>query len=285
ILHGLRHDLVPVGACFLGRGLFLTARGERRLRLLIVGTAAAVAAFGLLEVYAVPLQWWRDSGAPGWFRDQLGLNYKTTLSGLPENFVYNPGGDRPLRRLVSTFLSPLATSYVLVVVLLLLMVRERARWVAPASALVFAALLWTHTRAAVLALAVGLVVLAFALRRPALVATAIVTVAVGVAFVRVYDDVGPKTSFTAAELKVQHAHGQERPASGDPLSGSEPSLSGHWRNLKDGVRTVAHHPQGFGLGNAGVTAFRTGTPLKAGESTFTELGVETGVVGALLFVA
>jgi hypothetical protein len=34
-----------------------------------------------------------------------------------------------------------------------------------------------------------------------------------------------------------------------------------------------------------VTAFRTGTELKAGESTYTELGVEAGLLGALLFIA
>jgi hypothetical protein len=51
------------------------------------------------------------------------------------------------------------------------------------------------------------------------------------------------------------------------------------------VRTVVHHPQGFGLGNAGETASRTKTPVKAGESTYTEVGVETGLAGAIVFVA
>jgi hypothetical protein len=46
-----------------------------------------------------------------------------------------------------------------------------------------------------------------------------------------------------------------------------------------------HHPWGFGLGNAGVTAERTKVTPKAGESTYTELGVEAGLAGALLFVA
>ena len=44
--------------------------------------------------------------------------------------------------------------------------------------------------------------------------------------------------------------------------------------------TVVHHPQGFGLGNSGVTAVRTHVTPKAGESTYTELGVELGLLGA-----
>ena len=43
-----------------------------------------------------------------------------SVYGLPENFIYNVGGDKPfLRRLVSTFLSPLASGYLFVVALLL----------------------------------------------------------------------------------------------------------------------------------------------------------------------
>ncbi|MDX6410730.1 MAG: hypothetical protein QOE91_246, partial [Gaiellaceae bacterium] len=40
-----------------------------------------------------------------------------------------------------------------------------------------------------------------------------------------------------------------------------------------------------GLGNAGEVASRTGVPIKAGESNYTEIGVETGLIGALLFIA
>jgi hypothetical protein len=47
---------------------------------------------------------------------------------------------------------------------------------------------------------------------------------------------------------------------------------------------MVHHPQGYGLGNVGQTASRTDTPLKAGESNYTELGVELGVLGALLWI-
>jgi hypothetical protein len=55
--------------------------------------------------------------------------------------------------------------------------------------------------------------------------------------------------------------------------------------LRDGTRTVVHHPWGFGLGNSGVTAARTNVKVEAGESTYTELGVELGLFGALVFVA
>ena len=50
------------------------------------------------------------------------------------------------------------------------------------------------------------------------------------------------------------------------------------------MRVVIEHPQGHGLGNAGVVAKRTGVEIKAGESTYTELGVDAGVAGVLAFV-
>jgi hypothetical protein len=63
------------------------------------------------------------------------------------------------------------------------------------------------------------------------------------------------------------------------------STSSHLRNLRDGISTVLRHPQGYGPGNAGSTAARTDVQIKAGESTYTELGVEVGVLGALVFAA
>ena len=47
---------------------------------------------------------------------------------------------------------------------------------------------------------------------------------------------------------------------------------------------MLEHPQGYGLGNAGVVAKRTGVEIRAGESTYTELGVDAGIAGALAFV-
>lgn len=283
-LFAARHDLIPVAAYFLGRLLVLTQTTWRRLTLSLAGVAVALTGWGLVEAYLVPLQWWRDSGVPGWFGEQLGLAYRG-LSGLPENWVLNTGDeDNPVRRLVSTFLSPLATAYVLVIVLLYLVARRRTWWAAAAVA--YAGLLWTHTRAAYLALAVGLVVLAVAKRRVLPLVLAIGSLVVGVGFVKAFPHIGPSTSYTKAELEILREQGRQNPGvSDDPLSAGDASAASHLRNLRDGLRTVVRHPQGFGLGNAGVSASRTGVKLEAGESTYTELGAETGLAGLAAFGA
>ena len=255
-LFAARHDLIPVAAYFLGRLLVLTPVAWRRVSLAIVGVAVALTLWGLADVYLVPLQSWRDSGVPGWFGDQLGLTYHG-LSGLPENWVFNTGDENnPIRRLVSGFLSPLATAYVLVIVLLYL------------------------------ALALGLVVLAVAQRRLAPVALAAVSLVAGVAFVQAFPVIGPSTSYTPTELVDLRRQGQQNPGvSEDPLSAGDASTSSHLRNLREGIRTVLHQPLGYGLGNAGVSASRTGVEIKAGESTYTEIGVETGLAGLAVFLA
>lgn len=275
IAYALRHDLAGVGAYFLGRAVLVRVRD---IRWYVLGVAAAVAVWGLFDVYVIHLDWWRRNGTVGYFHDQLGFDYGRGLSGLPENFVYNTGNELDLlRRLVSTFLSPLASAYLFVVALLL---APRTRVALPVAALVGAGLLWTHTRAALLALAAGLLVLAGVQRRVWAVAAAIATLAVGFAFVKAFPHIGPKTTFTPAELVVQRAHAHRNPtASGDA------STQSHVATLRDGIRTVIHHPQGYGLGNAGEVAFRDNKRPKAGESNYTEIGVETGLLGALLFIA
>jgi hypothetical protein len=283
VLYAARHDLLPVGAYFLGRGLALTARERGALCRTVLWTAAGVALYGLLDVYLVPLSWWRHSGAEGWFQDQLGLQYRG-LSGLPENFVYNAGGGNVFRRLTSTFLSPLATSYLLVVAVFFVPMRKK--WGPPLALLLLAGILWSHTRAALIALAFGLIVLAVARRASRPAAYAVAVVVLGFAFVKTYDHFAPRAHLTAQEVRVQEENAKKHPeTSNDPTAANESSTSEHLASLRDGVRTVVHHAWGYGLGNSGVTAARTHVTVLAGESTYTELGVETGLVGALLFLA
>ena len=278
IAYAARHALLPVAAYFLGRAL---GPLPRAIGWWVLGAAAAVALFGLVEVYVVSLDTWRSSGAKGWFQDQLAFDYKG-LSGLPENFVYNEGNDRILRRLVATFLSPLATAYMLCVAVLLAAAWRR-RWAFPLAAVAFAALLWTYSRSSWIALVAGLLVLAGVQRRWQPAAAAIATVAVCGAFAAAFTHLAPRAHFTPAELRIQHDLAKGRPA--EVSIANDASTRSHWRNLRDGVETVVRHPQGYGLGNSGSTAARFGVKLQAGESTYTELGVDAGVVGLTLFVA
>ncbi len=197
VLLGLRHDLVPVAAYALGRLAAVSRWDRRALGWLALAVGAALSLWGLADVYLVPLQWWRESGVPGWFREQLSLEYRC-LSGLPENWIFNTGDETsPLRRLVATFLSPLATAYVLVVALLFLAARTRVTSGRTVAAVVcFAGLLWTHTRAAALALALGLALLALVQRRWQPLLAAAAALGVSAAFFAVFPSIGPATSFT-----------------------------------------------------------------------------------------
>jgi hypothetical protein len=104
--------------------------------------------------------------------------------------------------------------------------------------------------------------------------------------VHVFPHVAPQGKWTQKDLIEQRNNAKNQPgASGSAGSIDEPSIHSHWISLREGVRTVVHHPQGFGLGNAGQTASRTGTTIKAGESNYTEIGAETGLFGALLWIA
>jgi hypothetical protein len=285
-LLALRHHLFPVAAYAFGRlaSLVWTERG--RVGGLIAVTAVVVAVVGLVDLAFISLQAWRDSGVPGWYREQLGLDYEG-LSGLPENWVYNTGDENnPIRRLVSVFLSPLASAYVFVVALIYILSRRPFKWWRGLLALLlYVALVYTHTRAALGALVVGLVVLALAQRRVAPVVLALTSVAVSAMFLVAYPSIGPSTSYTPEELEWLRANAQRDPgASGDAFAGNEASTESHLRNLRDGIRVVIRHPQGYGLGNAGVVAKRTGVEIRAGESTYTELGVDAGIAGVAAFV-
>jgi O-Antigen ligase len=283
----LKHDLIPVGAYFLGRSVLLRRAELVPLVWTLVGAAAAVAALGLLDDFLIPISWWRDSAVVDYFHKQLGYRYHGT-GGLPENFIYNTGSeDHFLRRLVSTFLGPLASAYMFVVALLLgAAFLRRARVLVPLSLVIAVGLLFTFSRSSLLALAAGLIVLAFVGRRWWPLAAAVLTLGVSVAWVHVFPHIAPQGKWTRADLVQQRQNARQEPgASGNPASLNEPSLHSHWISLREGVRTVIHHPQGYGLGNAGQTASRTGTAIKAGESNYTELGVETGLLGSLLWTA
>src|SRR2546425_10449285 len=142
----LKHDLIPVGAYFLGRSLVLRRQELVPLVWTLLGAALAVAVLGLLDDFLISISWWRDSAVVDYFHKQLGYDYQGT-GGLPENFIYNTGSeDHFLRRLVSVFLGPLASAYMFVTALLLGAAFVRGRvLLAVTSAVLAAGLLFTFS--------------------------------------------------------------------------------------------------------------------------------------------
>jgi hypothetical protein len=285
VLLALRHALLPVAAYVLGRALPLTTTDLRRLGWTILGTAAALAAIGLVDEYTISVERWVAWEVPAYFRDELGFDYKGP-GRMPENFAFNTD-EGLFRRLISTFLSPLASAFMFAVALLLAAAGGplRRRAALPLAALVAAGLLFTISRSTLVALAGGFCVLALALRRPWPLGAAVATVAAGLAFAVSLDGFAPETHFLPAEIAEQERIAREQGGLPESeLSLNEPSIRSHLRNLRDGLENVIEHPQGYGLGNAGAIAERTETRSQAGESNYTELGVELGLAGLVLFV-
>ena len=82
----------------------------------------------------------------------------------------------------------------------------------PAALLLFAAILWTHTRAALIALVAGIVLLAIVRRswRPAALLGGASSCSRSRSC-KAYDHFGPRTHFTAQELHVQEQIAKQHP--------------------------------------------------------------------------
>lgn len=292
-LFALRQELLPVAGFLAGRSLRLGRAEVRRAFGLMLGAAAVTALAGIAEEYLVSLDRWRSSGGVEFFTDQLDTTYHGP-AGLPDNFVLNTT-EGVYRRLVSFFLSPLGSAYMFVAVLCIAAAGAlgslRRPPVAAAVAAVSAGLLFSFTRSALLALAGGLLVLAFALRRPGPVAAAAAVLAVSVGFAALFPQIAPEARFYPEDQTYleEQARRAGPTAEGSPLDTTvrlaDPSSRAHLNALEEGARRLASHPHGYGVGNSGYAAARFGAPLQATESTYLELGVDVGVVGLALWLA
>src|SRR5262249_29032092 len=109
-LIAFRIDVLLPLLYFLGRVLARPAEGDLALSAwLIVGAAAVVGAFGLYELWFVPTVRWLDWGV-NLYSSWLGFKYKGP-AGLPENFFQSLPDGLLLRRMVSTYISPLGIAY------------------------------------------------------------------------------------------------------------------------------------------------------------------------------
>ncbi len=263
--------------------------GETDLRTvawLIVGAGAVVGAFGLVELWLVPTRDWLGWGV-NQFSALLGFHYNGP-QGLPENFFQTLGPDAYLRRMVSTYISPLGIAYTgLLVFPLAVMLIEgpqaRLRRVVAAAALALLVLgiMFSVTRLALVALVGEAVLVASFLRRPWQQGLVVLLLVGVLAVLFGYPAIGPKVDGNLNAINPQ--------GGGGIVSAGDPSLLEHIRTVTADLRVAITHPLGQGLGSSGSPSIRFGgtgssADYALGESAVLTMYVDTGVVGGTLYV-
>jgi len=266
----------------------------------IIGSAAVVGIVGLWELWFVPTAQWLDWGAIG-FSEWLGYQYEGP-AGLPPNFFQGLTDGVLLRRMVSTYISPLGIAYtgLLIVPLAAGLAYARdayvPRWLSwVLLSLVTVGVLFSVTRLALLSLAAELVLLAVLLRgRRAIIGSAVAVFAVA-AVLYGYPRIGPLLNYDLSEISSPTAflrsgtdisfdppdrEGGE--LIGSAISAQDASVRGHVRAIVAGVAYLREHPLGTGPGSA---VPRFGETEGPGESALLRIAGELGVPGALLYLA
>jgi len=247
----------------------------------ILGAGAIVGLFGLFELWLIPTRAWLDWGVnqlSAW----LGFHYAGPR-GLPENFFQTASEGLLLRRMVSTYVSPLGIAYTGLLVIpigtALVIAARRSRplvvWLGGIGlVLLLTGVFFSVTR---LALAAGLVELGILMalfRRPWLIAATGLAV-LGTAFMLFqYTNVGPVVQRDLSTVA-------QRPAQLHIVSGQDPSLREHGQQLTFDIKYALHHPLGTGLGSS---VHRFGASQGTGESAIFDMFGDLGVIGGLLYL-
>ena len=292
-----------------GRVFLPTAEDLRFVVGAILGSATVVGVFGLWELWFVPTRQWIDWGAVGFSR-WLGFSYRGP-EGLPANFFQTTESGLLLRRMVSTYLSPLGVAYTgLVLAPLSLATAAFARLVVPnwprwlvwtVPTLVLVSIALSVTRLALLSLILECILLCLLLRTRTFAAVAAGAVALALAMLFVYPSVGPlmtsslreapsSTRFlrddtpTSAEPASPKASVPPRPdftpGGGGVLSDDDPSIQAHGEALIYGITYLMRHPLGTGPGSA---VPRYGDTQGPSESALLRIAGEFGLFGGLLY--
>ncbi|HYP39794.1 MAG TPA: O-antigen ligase family protein [Chloroflexia bacterium] len=231
-LVSIRTVLLLPGLYAFGR-IFWSARREDHAWVAgaVLGAAGVVGLFGLVELWFVPTPTWLNWGATR-FSDWIGYTYARP-EGLPENFFQSTAAGYLVRRMVSTYISPLGLAYtgLLLVPLGVALIartgnlraglRERAQGLPPwllwtTFVLLIVGILFSITRGALLSLVGELVLLCLLIRRWRIVATS-VAVTLGVVFILFeYVNIGPLLTFDLREVRPPAGLAATRLAMGLP---------------------------------------------------------------------
>src|SRR5205823_7458968 len=172
---------------FLGRVVMARSDSDRMtVAMLCLGAASVVAVFGVIELFLVPTRMWLDWGV-NQLSSFMGFKYNGP-QGLPENFFITISDNVYVRRMVSTYVSPLGIAYtgILLVplaagVIVLRPGSRASKFAAVALALLILAVALSVTRLALFGIIGELLLLAVLLRKAWLIALVPVVIIAGVA--------------------------------------------------------------------------------------------------------
>jgi hypothetical protein len=275
--------LIPL-IYFLARVFSKPADGDLRYTAwLIVGAGAGVGAFGVYELWFVPTTRWLDWGV-NLFSSWLGFAYNGP-GGLPENFFQSLPDGLLLRRMVSTYISPLGIAYTGLVcwpIAVVMLDRQHSRrsvalLTSLAAGFLLLGMLFSVTRLALLMLVGEALVLGLVVRTKVVIGLGVLVVASVTAILFLYPSVGPTVD---PYLLPGESHQRTILYIGDP------SFAEHLRALLGDLRFIGQHPLGTGLGGSVHRFVQTNTDATGtGESALLGFFGDIGVVGGLLYLA
>jgi hypothetical protein len=247
---------------------------------LCLGAGAVVTLFGLFELFFVPTRMWLDWGV-NQYTQILGFSYNGP-GGLPPNFFVTLPDGTLLRRMVSTYISPLGIAYTALLLFPLGVVvvdrqraGSRAKWLAIAAlTLVAIGLMFAVTRLAMVAL-IGEAALLFLLLQRAWIAALVpVLIVASVLMLYPYASLGPAVERNLVE--VNRSHWQLA------ISGNDSSTQEHYGFLVTDIKFDLQHPLGLGTG---ASVARYGQLVGTGESAVLGMFGDLGILGGALYVA
>jgi hypothetical protein len=269
---------------FLGRRIDPANDRERLMVVwLCIGAGAVVAVLGLIELWFVPTRVWLDWGV-NLYTSFLGFTYHGP-KGLPENFFVTLPDGTLLRRMVSTYISPLGIAYTGILLFPMgvalidhYATDRRARWLAgTALTLVTVGVLLSVTRLALLAILGEAALLAFLLRRRWLIAIVPILIAGAIVIFFPYASMGPAVDRNLAEVQRSGSQWVITGNGNDASSNQE-----HYDYLVRDLKIDFEHPLGLGTGASTV---RYGQLVGTGESAVLGMFGDLGVVGGAVYLA
>jgi hypothetical protein len=273
-LAGMRMLLWPLLMYFIGRSIRIPPHGLRRMWNVVF---LVVALAGFSEVLFVPTSQLASLQEANYLAKGQEIN--ATVAGL-EGLFYSAIGSRFdaanliwIRRMVSTYLEPLALGHALVLPIVFLFYAFagprptflRPRWLVGA---LLGALILTQvlavSRGAILAVVVGIGIIIAASRRARLRSIVVVAAILAIALT-----FAPVRAFVLNTISLE-----------------DPSSGGHISQLERGVQFVLDKPMGLGLGQGGYVGnyFSAGAAEGTGESFLFAMVSQVGVIGAALFL-